>query len=59
MGDAYRNTNKLTDEICLKIKNLSIKDSPPVTLSKQDVEIMKNGQYRQGESLVEAKRSKK
>lgn len=59
MGDAYRNTNKLTDEICLKIKNLSIKDSPSVTLSKQDVEIMKNGQYRQGESLVEAKRSKK
>jgi hypothetical protein len=60
LGDAYRNTNKLTDELCLKIKNLSLKESPSTTtMSKQDYDIMKNGQYRQGESLVEAKRSKK
>lgn len=59
LGETYRNANKLTDEICLKIKNLSLKDSTPVQMSKQDWEIMKKGQHGQGESLVDAKRTKK
>jgi hypothetical protein len=59
LGDVYRNANKLTDELCLKIKNLSLKDSLSGQMSKQDRETMIKGQYGQGESLVEAKRTKK
>jgi hypothetical protein len=59
LGDAYRNANKLTDELCLKIKILSLKESSLGQMSKQDWEIMKKGQHGQGESLVEAKRTKK
>lgn len=58
LGETYRNLNKLSDELCLNIKNLSFKDSSQPRMSKQDHEIMKRGQYGQGESLVEAKRSK-
>ncbi len=58
LGDTYRSINKLSDELCLNIKNLSFKDSSLLSMSKQDYEIMKKGQYGQGESLVEAKRSK-
>ena len=55
-GDAHRKANNLTDEMCLKLDNLTIKEKPANRMSKVDAEIAKKGDLGQGERLVNARK---
>jgi len=55
-GDAFRKTNNMTDEMCLKLENLKINSEKVSKMSKQDYEIAKKGDIGQGDRLVNSKK---
>lgn len=59
MGDVHRETNKLTDELCLDMNNIVLSNNT-TKLSKDDERILKEGaDHGQGKGLTDSKKYKK
>lgn len=56
-GDAHRKINNLSDEMCLKLENLSLNEKVN-KMTRQDYDIAKKGDIGQGERLVNSRKNK-
>jgi cell division cycle 14 len=57
-GEKFRKDNGLSDDMCLKLDNLTLTDKSGLIMSKMDSKIAKEGQEGQGDTLVSRKNKK-